>query len=111
MAMTDVERLRSFLGEMIPAGGSASDTLFTEDQIDDLLDRHGSPEAARREGWEWKAAILANLVTTTEASSTRKLSDSHRAAIAELNRLGALGPSGLLPGGGRTRIHRIERDF
>jgi hypothetical protein len=107
MAMTDEERLRSYLGEMIPVGGSASDTFFSEDQIDDLLERHGSPEAARREGWEWKSAILANLVTTVEASSTRKLSDAHRAAQNELERLGAPGTTI----GGGTKIHRIVRDF
>ena len=107
MAMTTEERLRSYLGEMIPVGGSASDTLFSEDQIDDLLTRHGSPEAARREGWEWKAGILATLVTTTEASSTRKLSDAHRAALNELERLG---PPGSTTTGGTT-IHRISRDF
>ncbi len=108
MAMTDAERLRSYLGELIPSGGSASDTLFSEDQIDDLLDRHGTPEDARREGWEWKAAALATLVTTTEASSTRKLSDAHRAALNQLERFG--GPGSSLSGG-RTQIHRIERDF
>lgn len=107
MAMSDEERLRSYLGEMIPVGGSASDTLFSEDQISDLLERHGSPEAARREGWEWKSAILANLVTTVEASSTRKLSDAHRAAAAELERLGPPGSSTT----GGTTIHRIVRDF
>lgn len=106
-ALTEDERLRSYLGEMIPVGGSASDTLFSEDQIDDLLERHGSPEAARREGWEWKSAILANLVTTVEASSTRKLSDAHRAAQNELERLGPPGTNT----SGATRIHRIIRDF
>lgn len=107
MAMSDEERLRSYLGEMIPVGGSATDTLFSEDQIDDLLTRHGTPEAARREGWEWKAAVLANLVTTVEASSTRKLSDAHRAALNELERLGPAGSSTT----GKTTVHRISRDF
>jgi hypothetical protein len=103
MAVTDVERLRGYLGEVIPAGGSASDTLFTADQIDDLLARHGSVEAARREGLELKAAALATLVTTVEGSSTRKLSDAHRAILSQIK---ALGPSG----SSRTRIHRIMRD-
>jgi len=103
MAVTESERLRAFLGEVIPTGGAASDTLFTEDQVTDLLERHGSPEAARREGLELKAAALANLVTTVEGSSTRKLSDAHRAVLAQIK---ALGPSG----SSVTRIHRIVRD-
>jgi hypothetical protein len=103
MAVTEEERLRAYLGESIPAGGAASDTLFTVDQIDDLLERHGSPEGARREGLELKAAALANLVTTVEGSSTRKLSDAHRAVLAQIK---TLGPSGST----RTRIHRIQRD-
>ena len=105
MAVTDSERLRAYLGESIPSGGAASDTLFTEDQVEDLLERHGSPEGARREGLEIKAAALANLVTTVEGSSTRKLSDAHKAILAQIS---ALGPSG--SGSTRTRIHRISRD-
>jgi hypothetical protein len=101
MAMTESERLRAFLGESIPAGGSASDTLFTSDQIDDLLDRHGSPEVARREGWELKAAALATLVTTVEGSSQRKMSDAHKAAVRQVQALG---------GGGVTRIHTLTRE-
>ena len=104
MPVSDVERLRGYLGESIPSGGSASDTLFTSDQIDDLLERHGSPEGARREGLELKAAYLANLVTTVEGSSSRKQSDAHRAVLAQIQ---ALGPSGST----RTRIHRIRRDY
>jgi hypothetical protein len=103
VAVTDSERLRAFLGESIPVGGTASDTLFTDDQVTDLLERHGSPEAGRREGLELKAAALANLVTTVEGSSTRKLSDAHKAILAQID---ALGPSGST----RTRIHRIVRD-
>jgi hypothetical protein len=100
VAVTESERLRGYLGEVIPPGGSASDTLFTEDQVEDLLERHGSPEAARREGLELKAAALANLVTTVEGSSTRKLSDAHKAVLSQIS---ALGPAGST----RTRIHRI----
>jgi hypothetical protein len=104
MAMTDSERLRSLLGETIASGKSASDTLFSEDQINDLLERHGSPGAARREGLEMKAAALATLVTTTEGSSTRKLTDAHRAVLAELREFGVSGNTGT------TKIHRIVRD-
>jgi hypothetical protein len=103
MAMTEEERLRAFLGESIPSGGSASDTLFTSDQIEDLLTRYGSPEVARREGWELKAAALATLVTTVEGSSQRKLSDAHKAALNQVKTLGGAS-------GGRTRIHLMVRE-
>ena len=101
MAMTHTERLRAFLGETIPPAKTASDTLFTEDQIEDLLSRHGSPEAARSEGWELKAAALATLVTTVEGSSQRKLSDAHKAAVRQAQ---------LFRGGSGTRIHTLTRD-
>ena len=104
MAVTDAERLRGLLGETIPSGGAASDTLFSEDQISDLLERHGSPELARREGLEMKAAKLATLVTTVEGSSTRKLTDAHRAVLAEVREFGTSGNIN------QTRIHRIVRD-
>jgi hypothetical protein len=103
MAMTDTERLRALLGETIPVGGSASDTLFSEDQVDDLLTRHGSVEAAESEGWRQKAAALATLVDTTEGSSTRKHSAAHKAALAQVR------TANTTAGGRGTRIHQIER--
>lgn len=103
MAVTEAERLRALLGELIPAGGTASDTLFSEDQIADLLDRHGSPEAALQEGMSIKSAILLTLVDTTEGSSIRKHSAAAKAAQSQL-RLGAT-----VAGGRRTRVHQIER--
>lgn len=106
MAVTDSERLRSYLGETIPAGGAASDTLLSEDQIEDLLTRHASPEAARGEGWIIKAAALATLVDTTEGSSTRKHSAAHKAALAQAKLFG-----GVAGGAGVTRVHTIDRDM
>ena len=83
MALPDAERLRSLLGEAIPAGGSAEDTLFTDDQIDDLLERYDGVEASLGEGWAIKAATLATLVTVTEGSSVRRLSDAHKHAMEQ----------------------------
>jgi hypothetical protein len=71
-------------------GGSEADTLFTNQQIDDLLLRHGeSAPAAREEGWLIKSAMLATLVDTTEGSTIRKMSDAHAAALAQAKYAGS----------------------
>lgn len=98
-AITDSQRLRKLLGESIPDGGSADDTLFSDDEITDLLVRHTTVEACLSEGWEMKAAALADLVTTVEGSSQRKLSDLHDHALAQAKYYGS----------GSTRIGTITR--
>lgn len=103
-AITNEERLRKLLGESIPDSGAASDTLFSDDEIADLLGRHTTVEAALGEGWEMKAAALADLVTTVEGSSQRKLSDLHDHAIAQAKYY--RGGSG---GAGSTKIGNISR--
>jgi len=103
MAVTDSERLRSLLGEDIPEGGSASDTLFTEDMITDLLARHGSPDQAVTDGWLIKSAKLATLVDTVEGSSIRKHSAAHKAALSQVRVVNTTA------GGRVTRIHQIEK--
>jgi hypothetical protein len=103
-AITDEERLRKLLGESIPDGGAASDTLFSDDEITDLLGRHSTVEASLGEAWEMKAAALADLVTTVEGSSQRKLSDLHDHALAQAKYY-----RGDLGGLGRTRIGTITR--
>lgn len=103
MAVTDVERLRSLVGEDIPEGGSASDTLLSQDQVQDLLDRHGSPEAAVTEAWLIKSAKLATLVDTVEGSSIRKHSAAHKAALSQVRVVNTTA------GGRVTRIHQIEK--
>lgn len=104
MAMTSAERLRALLGESIPAGKTASDTLLSDDVIDDLLQRYeDNPLAARGEGWELKAALLSTLVDTTEGGSSRRLSQQHAAALKQAAAFGA--------NSGTTRVHRLRRDW
>lgn len=104
MAITDAERLRTLLGESIPTGGSDADTLFTDEQIDDLLTRYGTPNDSLGEGWAIKAAALADLVDTTEGSSVRKMSQAHEAALKQAASYTEAGGVG-----GRTKIGRIVR--
>jgi hypothetical protein len=102
--MDDTALLRKRVGESIPAGGTEADTLFTDVEIDDILDRNGGvTRTCMREAWEMKAAALATLVTTAEGSSIRKLSDAFEHAQKMLTAYG--GPSG----GSRTVISRINR--
>lgn len=79
MPLTNAEKVRQLLGEQIPTSGTEADTLFTEEEINDLLhgvaegDRNGV-ERAVYEGWRAKAAKLSNLVDTTEGNVQRKFS-------------------------------------
>lgn len=111
MAITEGDRLRDLLGEPIPPGGSADDTLFSEDQIDDLLERFPDDiEDQAREGWRIKAASLANLVNTAEAGAKRDLSDLHEKAMTMWKMYG--GTSGSVEpdaGPGRVKIRNLGR--
>lgn len=107
MAATEADRLRALLGERKPPGGSESDTLFTDDQIGDLLVAAGDNlERAAFEGWRIKQAEFANMVDTTEGNSQRKMSDlrEHAESMVKLYGRAAGGNTE-----GRTRIGRIVR--
>lgn len=110
MAYTDVDQLRTLLGESIGPGQSAADTLFSAEELDNLLTKHGSPEAALVEGWQIKAGKLANLADTTEGESRRALSQLHLAAIRMARHYQDTGlgvdDRDMI---GRTRVHRIQR--
>lgn len=104
MSFSDNERLRSLIGESIPLnGGTEDDTLFTNEQIDDLLSRHGTPEASMGEAWAMKAAQVAGLVDTIEGASQRHLSDLHKHAMQQAKLYGWGGSTN------RTRIGSIVR--
>lgn len=105
--ITDAERLRQLLGEVVPPGGTAADTMFTPAEIQDFLDSTNSLKAAAASGWLAKAGAYAGLVTTTEGTSRRALSDLHDHAIAMLKVYGA--DSSVPTSSGRTRIHQIVR--
>lgn len=82
MAITDAARLRSMLGEEIPAGGDASATMFSDEKIDSLMsDAGGDLRQAAMSGWQIKAAQYAELVDVTEGNSSRKMSDLHKNAL------------------------------
>lgn len=79
MPLTSSEKLRQLLGEQVPEGGAEADTLFTDEEIEDLLEgvADGDKDAMERavyQGWRVKAAKLSNLVDTTEGNVQRKFS-------------------------------------
>lgn len=91
MALTNATRLRQMLGEAIPANGSELDTAFTEDTIEDLLERAGDDlNQAAFLGWEAKASALSNLVDTSEGSSRRAMGALFKAAERQRDHYGRL---------------------
>lgn len=107
MALTQGERLRQLLGEVVSPGEGAEDTLFSNEEIEDLLAQgQDDLERAAHEGWRVKAAKLSNLVDTTEGNSQKKFSQLHESAL-EMVKLYARASSGNTEG--RTRVGRIRR--
>lgn len=107
MALTDADRLRGLLGEPIPEGGSADETLFSDTEIQDLLiQAGGNLDRAAYEGWRNIAAHWAQLVNTADGNASRAMSDLHDHAL-KMVALYARSSSG--PTEGRTRIGRITR--
>lgn len=89
MALTDVERLRQMLGESIPSGGSAADTLFTDPEIlDFLLRANNDLNLAAYYGQVAKSAALANLVTTAEGQTRLEFSKLHEASLRQEEKYG-----------------------
>lgn len=109
MPLTATDRLRDYLGEKIPLGGSDADTLFTDDEVQDILlntpDNPGQNlYLCAAEGWRRKASILASLVTSQTGGSQRQMSDLHERALAEEERYRELAAGRRTP-----RVGRITR--
>ena len=107
MALTDVDRLRDLLGEPIPDGGTESDTLFTDERLNDFLQIAGGDlERAAFEGWRAKAAQLAGLVDVTDGNASRKMGEllTNAETMVRYYQRSSAGPTE-----GRTRIGRIVR--
>lgn len=106
--LADSDRLRELLGEEIPDGGSAADTLFSDAQIEDIYLRSGGDlDRAAYEGWRAKAAKLSNLVDTTEGNSQKKFSQllDNASDMVKMYTRSSAGPTE-----GRTRVGKIRRE-
>jgi hypothetical protein len=106
MPHVDAAELRQLLGESIPVGSSAAETLFTDDEIDGFLNKNPDVERAAYAGWRVKAAKLSSLVDTTEGNSQKKFSQLLDNAI-DMMKVYQRNSSG--PTEGRTRVGRITR--
>jgi hypothetical protein len=107
MALSRADLLRLRLAEQIPDGGSDADTLFTDEEIAEFLsETGGNLDAAAMRGWQAKAGKLAELSDVIEGNSTRKLSDLHEHALAQVKmyRDSLQGISA-----GRVRVGKIVR--
>lgn len=101
-----IRQLRLLLGEPIPEGGSAADTLFTDAQLTIWIESSPDIERAAYDGWRAKAAHFANLVDVTDGAASRALSDLLGNARAMIT-LYARSSGGATSG--RSRVGRIVR--
>jgi hypothetical protein len=104
---TDQENLRLLLGEPIPPGGVAAETMFSEEEIESFLSKaNGHVEQAAYYGWQAKMAQYANLVNVIEGNSSREMGELHKGAKRMVDLYAGFAPT---PGRGRARIGRISR--
>lgn len=107
MNRTDDEQVRAKLGEAIPSGGSDTDTMFTDEEIQDFLELgNGKVNAAAYYGWIEKAANYANLVNVNEGNAARELGELHKQALRMADRYVGYVPT---PSRGRARMGNIAR--
>lgn len=102
---TEVTALRLRLGESIPADGTAADTMFSEEQLQSIVDTTETADEAALEGWEIKKAALANLVNVTDGAASRELGMLFDHAVEMVDSYSKK-INGRI---GRTRIGRITR--
>lgn len=113
MAVTDTSRLRRLLGETIPEGGDASNTMFSDEEVADFLDKGTrtnkdySVEAAAYWGWQAKMAEFANLVNVNEGNAAREMGELHKAAKRMVDQFSGYVPT---PSRGRARIGNVIRE-
>lgn len=108
MIRSSEEQLRALLGESIPAGGTAADTMFTDDDIADFLE-HGNSDVMQAAYWGWteKAANYARMVNVNEGNAARELSDLFRQAMRMRDLYSGYVDT---PSRGRARMGRIVRE-
>lgn len=84
--LTPEQQLRLLVGERIPPGGSETDTLFSDEELSIILNRHeDNLTAAAAEAWAIKAAEFAVLIDISEEGSERRLSQRYRHAMLQLS--------------------------
>ncbi len=102
----DITELRLYLGEPIPEGGTAADTMFTDSQVGKWFDEAPNMDAAAYRGWKAKKAHFANLVNVTDGAASREMSDLLKNAdnMIVMYRRTSVGVTA-----GRSRVGKIVR--
>lgn len=68
--------LRGLIGETIPAGGDASESMVDAEQLQTWINAAGENlNKAALMGWQFKLAHWANLVTVVDGAASRQFSD------------------------------------
>lgn len=109
MPVTPLQHLRNLVGEPIPAGGTESDTMFSDQDLQDILDQqdvNGSAFAAAYYVWMQKAANYAKLVNVNEGNAARELGELQSHALRMADRYVGYVST---PSRGRARIGKIVR--
>lgn len=108
MARTTAQQLRAKLGASIPVGGTDADTIFTDQEIADLLsENNDDPNAAAYWGWDEIAANYVHLVSVNEGNASRELTELHRNALRMRDRYAGYVDT---PSRGRARIGKLVRN-
>jgi len=107
-----VARVREKIGETVHTGEAASDTMFSNAEVEAWIQASPTFNHAVVEGWEAKLANFTNLADVTDGAASRKLGDLADRARENLkywrNRI-AVGPDEELARS-RTRIGKIVRN-
>lgn len=108
MIRTDSERVRALIGQPIPLGKADTDTMFSNEEILDMLEEgNGDVNAAAYYGWRETAANYVALVNVNEGNAAREMSDLHRQALRMMDRYVGYVET---PSRGRARMGRIVRE-
>lgn len=112
MTISPADRLRQELGESIPSGGSADETLFSDPEITQFLADFPLFESSVRKGWDIKRKRLSDMVDMAEGGSRRQLSQLWDRAqrefeLAQIQETKALAEQGVVAEG--TTINKIVR--
>lgn len=98
--------LRGMIGETIPSGGTADDTLVSESQLEAWIAGSTSLDRAAISGWEFKLAEWVGLVNVSDGAASRSFSDlmDHAKYMISYYTSKAEGPTA-----GRSRVGKIVR--
>lgn len=78
---TDIDHLRTLLGDRVYADMTEADAFFTTDQLNVILvNNNSSLQLAAREGWRQKMAEYAGMVDMEQLGNARKLSQLYKQA-------------------------------